>query len=141
MLKFTCLDTVHPCRLLLLFLSCSSPIHPASLSSHSSSIPCHHLTSAWAPASPPLPLASQSPSTNRTKPYLKAFPVLRVTLAYGTVGPPASHYSLCTAMPHFLIILRGTMVQREEDWALSQTNLDLDSSPVTSKLCDHSRFI
>lgn len=77
----------------------------------------------------------------RTKPYLRAFPVLGVTLACGTVGPPASHYSLYTALPLFLIISRGTTVQREEDWALSQTNLDSDSSPVTSKLCDHSQFI
>lgn len=105
MLKFTCLDAAHPRRLLLLFLSCSSPVHPASPSSHSSSIPCHHLASAWAPASPPLPLVSQSPSTHQDKALPESLPSSRGHTGLWHCRPPSVSlqplYCFATLSDHF----------------------------------------
>lgn len=62
-----------------------------------------------------------------------------MALTVSALSPPLRHLpGVSTALPCFLTILRGTTTQGEEDWALSQTHLDAESSLVTSKLWDHS---
>lgn len=74
------------------------------------------LASAWAPAGPFLPLASQSLSTHQDGNPPKTLPRSQ---AYTGLGPGCLHPGPTMALPHFLIILRCTTVLGEGAWALN----------------------